>query len=168
MDLLSESLQIRKANLGENNRDAAFTLYNIALIHQKQGLLIETVHCLQKVLSIEKSVLGVDHKDVAITMFKLGETFKKHNDLERALKYFQQALEIERKVMQEDDPLTIARTLTAIGNIYLVRGETSLMMEAFNEAACIYQASNMSPSNVFVQKSMFAINLTCHMGAAAA
>ncbi len=168
MDLLSESLQIRKANLGENNRDAAFTLYNIALIHQKQGLLIETVHCLQKVLSIEKSVLGVDHKDVAITMFKLGETFKKHNDLERALKYFQQALEIERKVMQKDDPLTIARTLTAIGNIYLVRGETSLMMEAFNEAARIYQASNMSPSNVFVQKSMFAINLTCHMGAAAA
>jgi len=168
IDLLGESLRIRKANLGENNRDVAFTLYNIALVHQKQGLLLETVFCLLKVLSIEISVLGPEHKDVAITMFKLGETFERYNDPENALKYFKQALEVEQKVLQEEDPLTIARTLSAIGNIYLSQGNVVPMMEAFIEAGRIYQASDMNPSNVSVNRNMYAFHISCPLGAPAA
>jgi len=168
MELLNESLRIRRLKLGKDNRDVAFTLYNIALIHQKQGTLTEAINCLTEVLRIEKNVLGEDHKDVAITLFKLGETFKKHNDLDRALLFFQDALKVERKVMLENDPITVARTLTEIGNIHLSKGQTFPMMEAFSEAARIYQASSMSPNNVFVSKHLYSFDLSCPRGAPAA
>jgi len=168
MDILSKALRIRRSKLGNYNRDVAFTLYNIALIHQKQGSLSEAIHCFSEVLKIEKQVLGEEHKDVAITLFKLGETYKKHNHLDKALVYFKDALSVERKVMQDNDPLTMARTLTEIGNINLAQGSTVPMMEAFNEAARIYQAHSMSPSNVTVSKHLYAIDLACPRGAPAA
>ena len=168
MDLLNEALSIRLTTLGRDHRDVAFTMYNIALINQKQGSLNEAISCLSEVLRIEKKVLGNEHKDVAITLFKLGETFKRHNDLDRALFYYKDALELERKVVQENDPLTVAKTLTEIGNIYLSRGQTALMMEAFNEAARIYQSSSLSPQDVAVSTRLYAIDLVCPRGAPAA
>ena len=168
LDVLNESLNIRLTILGKDHRDVAFTLYNIALTHQKQGSLTEAISCFMEVLRVERSVLGNEHKDVAITLFKLAETYKRGNDLDRALIYYQDALKIERKVMRDNEPLTIARTLTEIGNIHLSRGQRTLMMEAFNEAARIYQSSSMSPHHVAVARRLYAIDLVCPRGAPAA
>lgn len=168
LDLLQESLHIRRAKLGPNNRDVAFTLYNIALVQLKMDSLTEAINCLTEVLRIEKNILGEDHKDVAITLFKLGETFQKHNELDSALRCFKDALNIERKVMLKSDPLTVARTLQEIGNIHLYLGNTHEMMEAFIEAARIYQESSMDLNSVMVSKHLYAIGLSCPKAAAAA
>jgi tetratricopeptide (TPR) repeat protein len=168
MDLLNEALGIRLSVLGRDHRDIAFTMYNIALIHQKQGSLAEAIKCLLEVLRIEEKVFGSEHKDVAITLFKLGETFKRQNDLERALYYYEKALKVERKLMEDNDLLTVARTLTEIGNIHLSRGQRVEMMNAFNEAARIYQCCSMSPRDVAVATNLYAIDLVCPRGAPAA
>lgn len=168
MNLFKDAYQIRKKQLGYLHRDVAFTLYHIALIHQKTGSLTEAISCLTEVLSIEQRVLGKFHKDVAITLYKLGDTFKKHNDLDRALFYFKEALDVERKVMMTVEPLTIARTLQEIGNIHLCRGNTAAMMDAFVEAARIYQESSVSPYDLIVAKHLYALDLSCPRGAPAA
>jgi tetratricopeptide (TPR) repeat protein len=168
MDLLQQSLLIRERKLGKENRDVAFTLYNIALIHQKTGLLREAISCFTEVLRIERILLGENHKDIAITLFKLGETFKKNNDSEKALSYFKEALKVERMVMLETEPLTVARTLQEIGNINLEIGNIHEMMNAFIEAARIYEKLSMNFDNLIVTNRLYALALSYPRAAPAA
>lgn len=159
LDLFNEALRIRKSILGLYHSDVAFSLYNIALIHHKQGSFAEAVEGFLEALKIEKAVLGDEHKDVAITLYKLGDTYKRNNDLDQALCYFKQALEIERLTMVTEDPLTIARTLTEIGNVHLARSEIQEAMLAFVESGRIYQSTSLSPTNVSVDGHQYAFEI---------
>ena len=70
--------------------------------------------------------------------------------------------------MAEEDPITIARTLTEIGNIHLSKGETSLMMETFVEAGRIYQSSSLGPDNVIVEGHQYPFEVVFPKTASAA
>jgi tetratricopeptide (TPR) repeat protein len=85
-----------------------------------------------------------------LTLFKLGEVYRAQGDIDKALECFNDALTIERSLLGKDDPSTIARTLTEIGNIQLEKGNTSAMMEAFNEASRTLRRAGVSTSCVSV------------------
>ena len=160
LDLFNEALRIRKSLLGKHHSDVAFSFYNIALIHHKQGSYEEAIKGFTEALEIEKHVLGENHKDVAITLYKLGDTYKRHDDLTQALNFFNQALAIERLTMAIEDPLAIARTLTEIGNILLTQSNTGEAMQAFVEAARIYQSSSLSTNSVNVHGHQYGLDAT--------
>jgi tetratricopeptide (TPR) repeat protein len=150
MQLFTESLRIRHTKLGRDHRDVSFTLYNIGLCHQLQGNYKEALECFSETLRVEKLVLKCTHRDVSLTLFKLGEVYKAQGDIDSALENFENALDMERQLNGKDDPSTIARTLTEIGNIHLEKGNTTEMMDAFNEAARVFRRAGLSVSSVTV------------------
>jgi tetratricopeptide (TPR) repeat protein len=168
MQLFDESLRIRRTKLGNNHRDVSFTLYNLGLCHQLQGSYAEAISCYSETLRVEKLVLGAAHRDVSMTMYKLGEAHKANGDMDKALSYFEGALNIERSTIGQEDPATVARTLNEIGNIYLSKGDVIPMMEAFNEAARIFQHAGLSPQSVTVSGQLYAFGISVPAAAPAA
>ncbi|KAL7486343.1 hypothetical protein ACHAW6_015561 [Cyclotella cf. meneghiniana] len=181
IELYTESLQIRQKILGKDNRDTAFVLYNIALVHQQRGDYEKSIEFYTETLRIEKIVLGERHKDVCMTLYKLGEVNKAAGKLTEALQCFQESLEIERSLLNNPfhstgrrqqqsgpDPATMARTLTEIGNIHLAQGDVVPMMDAFNEASRLYRAAGLSPQNVVVSGHLYALEISFPEAAPAA
>lgn len=149
-NLFAESFRIRRATLGSDHRDVSFSLYNIGLCHQLQGEHKDAIECFQETLRIEKLVFGGNHRDVALTHAKLGEAFKANGDLDEALRHFMDALFIEKGLGDHQDPISIAKLLNEIGNIYLARGNVEQMMKNFAEAARIFRQEGRSFSSLTV------------------
>uniref|UniRef100_A0A7R9WPL8 Kinesin light chain n=1 Tax=Craspedostauros australis TaxID=1486917 RepID=A0A7R9WPL8_9STRA len=167
--LFTESLRIRRLQLGDKHRDVSFTLYNLALCFQLQGRYDDAINCYRETLRIEKAVLGENHKDVSMTMYKLGEVYQLKEDLSEALQYFEAALEIERSTIGRDDPAVMARTLNEIGNIHMSRGEVGKMMEAFSDSARLFEKAGQSiAESIAVPDKLYAFENTCPLASAAA
>jgi|EP00956_Cyclotella_meneghiniana_P042567 tetratricopeptide (TPR) repeat protein len=163
IELFTESLQLRQKILGNDHRDTAFVMYNIALVYQQQGDYDKSIHFFTETLRTERITLGERHKDVCMTLFKLGEVNKAAGKLAEALQCFQESLEIERGLASNSSPLVrrrhhshgpdiaaMARTLTEIGNIHLTNNDVVPMMDAFNEASRLYRIAGLSPQNIVI------------------
>ena len=162
IELFTESLQLRQQILGNDHRDTAFVMYNIALVHQQRGEHEKSIEYYTETLRIEKLVLGTHNKDVCMTLFKLGEVNKAAGNSEEALRCFQESLDIERSLPTNSsdsigrrqysgpDPATMARTLCEMGNIHLAEGNVAEMMDAFNEASRLYRSAGLSPHNIVI------------------
>eukprot|EP00956_Cyclotella_meneghiniana_P025877 scaffold54885_cov24-Cyclotella_meneghiniana.AAC.1 len=54
IELFTESLQLRQKIRGNNHRDMAFVMYNIALVYQQQGEYEKSIHFFTETLRTEK------------------------------------------------------------------------------------------------------------------
>jgi tetratricopeptide (TPR) repeat protein len=141
LDVLSEVYRVRMVLKGsEMNRETAFTIYNIGLIHHHQGDAESALIYYLRAEYIETKVLGPTHHDVAITLFNIAQILYRCGDLDRSLSYYQRSLDIERESLGEAD-IACARTLLEMGNIELLRGNVHAVMYYFPQSFRIYSSN---------------------------
>mmetsp|Transcript_37605 Transcript_37605/g.55394 ORF Transcript_37605/g.55394 Transcript_37605/m.55394 type:complete len:691 (+) Transcript_37605:145-2217(+) len=148
-EYFKESLMIRKAIMGHEDYDLAFTLYNIALIQKKKKDYLKALESCWEALRVGKAVLGKDHPFLSMTFVAIGDIFQQQGNLRDALENFQEALRIGINAFGNNHVL-IANMLREIGNVHLRLGHTFEMMKAFTEASRIYRRIGLSTENIKV------------------
>ena len=141
-DVFVECLSIRKRVLGEDHRDIAIMIYNIATIYLEKGEDHTAMKLYSESLRVERRALGAKHPEISCTLQHLGQMHQEKGELEKAVEYFQEALEIERMVLStaEDSAsldatmASVCKLLNLIGNIHLMCGRVDSMMKCFEEA----------------------------------
>ena len=149
LELLTESYRIRKMLNSTENRDIAFTLYNIALIFHHQSLHDEALLYYNETARIERAALGGTHRDLSITYYNIAQIHYQRGDMELALTNFHEALKIEREHFGPNHP-TVARTLNEIGNLRLLEGNLSEMMKYYADALRIYRKAGVGEDQLIV------------------
>jgi tetratricopeptide (TPR) repeat protein len=97
-------LELQREELGEDHRDYATALSNLALLLQRQGDLAGAEPLLRQVVAIRKQALGDSHPDYATSLNNLGELLSLRGDLEAAESLLRQALGIRKEVLGESHP----------------------------------------------------------------
>lgn len=141
-DAFVECLNIRKRVLGEDHRDIAIMIYNLATIYLEKGEDHTAMKLYSESLRVERRALGAKHPEISCTLQHLGQMHQEKGELEKAVEYFQEALEIERMVLStaEDSArldatmASVCKLLNLIGNIHLMCGRVDSMMKCFEEA----------------------------------
>jgi tetratricopeptide (TPR) repeat protein len=135
LDSFAKCLRIRSKILGRDDRDVAVPLYNIATIHQEMGSDDEALRFFEEVLRIER--VGKD-EDLASTLSTLARLYDGRGDCQKALACYEEILSGLQKDLPKDEP-NVVRSLMAIANIHLRRGETAALMERATEAIRVRQ-----------------------------
>jgi len=143
LSLLDEAYRIKKKALsGEKTKDLAYILYNIAMIHHREGDMQQSLRFYRETLAVEELVLGKDHCDLSITHFNIGQIYHECNEASMAIDHFKKALEIEQKFYGNQHP-TVARTLNQIGNVELERGNIGGVMQCYVACLRIYRDAGL-------------------------
>jgi len=151
-DAFVECLNIRKNVLGEDHRDIAIMIYNLATIYLEKGEDHTAMKLYSESLRVERRALGEKHPEISCTLQHLGQMHQEKGELEIAVEYFQEALDIERTVLSNTamdvgsdggnhgntaSTASVCKLLNLIGNIHLMCGRVDEMMQCFQEA-CHY------------------------------
>lgn len=94
LGVLEEAYRIRVA-LKSDNKDMAFLLYQMGLIHHTSGSHDIALKFYLETARMEKQTLGLTHRDLSITYYNLAQIYFQRGDMDLALTNFSEALEIE-------------------------------------------------------------------------
>jgi tetratricopeptide (TPR) repeat protein len=145
LGVLTEAYHIRTSLSKTENRDIAFTLYNIA----PQGSHEQALVFYRETARVEKAALGQAHRDLSITYYNIGQIYYQRGEMELAIDSFKEALSIERKCFGGSHP-TCARTLNEIGNIELQSGNVEQVMECYAAALRICREADVSDDHLVI------------------
>ena len=95
-------MEIRKQLAGENDRDDAAKLDNLASIYRDQGDFARAEPLYKQALEIQKRVLGENHPDFAASLVLLSGLYEDQGNYARAEPLIEQALEIDEKAPGEN------------------------------------------------------------------
>jgi tetratricopeptide (TPR) repeat protein len=115
-------LDLQREELGEDHRDYATALSNLALLLQRQGDLAGAEPLLRQVVATRKRALGESHPDYATSLNNLGELLSLRDDLEAAESLLRQALAIREDVLGESHP-DYANSLNSLALLRNRRGD---------------------------------------------
>lgn len=77
MNVLVESLAIRRAVLGSDHEDVATTLNNLGRVHYMKGEFAIALTTYHEALRIRRLLLGNDHLDVGATVYNTGTLYER-------------------------------------------------------------------------------------------
>lgn len=143
---LQEALSTRVELLGLDHRDVSFSRYNVALCHQALHQNKAAIACLTEALRVERLVLGNHHKDVGMTLYKLAQIYQAEGNISSALELYDQALRVCST--SSSDPVTSAKILHTMANLYLQQNDAGSSMRCFQQAARLLVDAGLSPSSI--------------------
>ena len=94
-----EALAIRKQILGNEHRDTASTLNNLAYMLTEQGDYTAARPLVEQALDLKKKILGPEHPGTATTLDNFGGLFYVQGDYAGARPFYEQALAIFKKAL---------------------------------------------------------------------
>jgi tetratricopeptide (TPR) repeat protein len=112
---------------------------NLGTVCWSTGDMERSITCIRKVLDfrieseISKGRDPCDSLSVATSYHQLGLALTLHRDYKKALNALFEALEIQQSVLGRKS-IDVARTLDAIGKVYLLRGDADRSMHCHQEA----------------------------------
>ncbi|MGH9837206.1 MAG: CHAT domain-containing protein [Blastocatellia bacterium] len=101
---------------------------NIANVYSKLGRYEEALQIHLANLKIAES--RQNKRSQSISLFNIATLHREQEKYDQALEYYQKSLEAE----QGDDKLSIAQTLTAIGELYVIKGNHKAALESSERA----------------------------------
>ena len=84
VEVLRESLKLRRGALDPNNKDVLLNLNNLAAALGRAGYLVEAEEAFREVLSKRRAAFGDSHVETATTMMHLGVVLKNRGNFEES------------------------------------------------------------------------------------
>ncbi|NEO70577.1 MAG: tetratricopeptide repeat protein [Moorea sp. SIO3H5] len=131
-----QCLEITRSRLGEEHRDVALSLNNLALLYQVQGRYHEAEPLYVQALDMRKQLLGQDHPHVATSLNNLANLYRTQGRYHEAEPLYVQALDMRKQLLGQDHP-HVAESLNNLAYLYQAQGR-------YHEAEPLYvQALDM-------------------------
>ncbi len=138
------------------NVNVGRALYNMGLVRDMKGLLVDALYFYKKALDIYKDIYGEYHQHIAEIYGAFGNIHLKRLELEKARYYFRKDLEISRQIYG-DEHLEAAWGYENIGRVFQEEGKDSIAKEMFLKALNIrervYQQPHMEISSLLLSLS---------------
>lgn len=136
LESFCRSLEIRRAQLGENHEDIATLIFNIGTVHLEMGQDDEALSFYRHTLEIDDSSSSTDrHSSAIVTLLQIGKVLSNRGELTEALKHLYAALKVHEMTDEHlQEHATISKILHCIGDVYLLQGNISQMMDFFSGA----------------------------------
>lgn len=122
---------LRRAALGERNRDTLDSLTSIAVLERLQGKLDEAEKLYDHILDIQRAEFGEKDSSTLLTMTNLAVVYSHQQKYARSLEFNQKALAIEKSLLGPESIDTL-RTMNNIGVDYTKLGR-------YDEAERLYR-----------------------------
>jgi tetratricopeptide (TPR) repeat protein len=113
---LEKALQLRQANLGEEDADTLDAMNSLAELYQDQGRYEEVEPLLVRTLEIRRRTLGEEHVDTLGSMNSLAMLYWSQGRFDEVEPLFVGTLEIRRRTLGEED----ADTLASMNNLAML------------------------------------------------
>jgi non-specific serine/threonine protein kinase/serine/threonine-protein kinase len=124
--LFRHALEIRRASLGDKNKDTLQSIYSLAEVLTWTGSVTEAEKLCRESFEARKSVLGSEHRDTLTSMSWLAWILFIEGRYPEAEKLDRDTIEIARRVLGPRDNLT----LSALSRLGIVLGEEGKYPEA--------------------------------------
>jgi serine/threonine protein kinase/Tfp pilus assembly protein PilF len=122
---------------GQQHRDYAAQLANLARLLHKRGKLSEAAELFEKSLAIQRSLSGPKHEeDLAATLNNLAELRQDQGRISDALALYEQVLTIARRIWGAEHPHVVA-TLNNLADLHRSEGRAAEAEPLFREALAI-------------------------------
>jgi serine/threonine protein kinase len=102
--LLAESLAMRRRLLGDNDKDVAVTLVELARVLKNRGRLAEAEAPIREALAIRQRIFGDEHRETATSKNELGRWLLERGDLAGAEQMFRENLATSERVLGAEHP----------------------------------------------------------------
>jgi CHAT domain-containing protein/Tfp pilus assembly protein PilF len=116
-----EALQVALRLYGENHKDTATIINNLAMNLADTGRFDQAEADYQRSLRIRRKVLGAEHLETASSLSNLGNLYATWGKYGPAETHYEQALRIREKALPKDHP-AIADTLLNLAAVGMIQG----------------------------------------------
>ncbi|MFL5587291.1 MAG: CHAT domain-containing protein [Ktedonobacteraceae bacterium] len=134
--LLQQTLDIRRAALGEQHPEVAISLNNLALLYKLVGNYTQGESLYQQALKTWRMALGEEHPHVADALDNLATLYTAMGNYAQAEPLLWQALAIRRKTLGKEHP-DVALSLNNLANLYVATDRTVEALTIKEEATAI-------------------------------
>ncbi len=150
--LYQQALEIYRLRFsqGENKRDYAIVLNNLALLHEVRGYYDMAEPLFLQARDVVQELSGVDHPDFAAVVGNLGELYRLMSRYDEAENLFRLALDIIRSSQEENNP-ALPSKLNNLGLLYKTIGDYDAALPLFTEATDILRALHRANHPDFAQ-----------------
>lgn len=125
--------EIRRQILGENHRDYATSLNQLALAYRVLGEYPKAQDLLEQACKLRKRLLGEDHPAYANSLYNLATLYEHLGNYAKAQPLLERYLGIIERLLTKHDP-RYAITLSNLAVLYQAIGEYSKALPLFEEA----------------------------------
>lgn len=132
-------------------------LRNLAIVQQMGDHSNDAIVTLQRARPLLERAVGPDHADVGTLLFTLGSIQKDNDKLDAAVANYKRVVEIWTKTLGADS-LQLARPLTALGEIELLRHQPARAMPLLERALVLREraGANVPPKHLAHTKELLA------------
>jgi serine/threonine-protein kinase len=132
------SYELRVAQYGEGDGDAAVLLQNIGAMHARAGRYRDATEAYEKALPVLRKQFGERDPHIAAVLGNLAVAYKNLGDYTRALEFARRGLDVDTSVSGPDHPDAGIAWYNLAG-VTDTLGETPLALEQVNRAIAIFE-----------------------------
>jgi CHAT domain-containing protein/Tfp pilus assembly protein PilF len=122
LPLAERALEIRERLLGNEHRDVAAAITNLAGVYSGRGEYVKAESLVRRALEIREKALGKDHPDTAQSINNLAALYSFQGKYADAEPLYKRALDIREKALGKDHPDT-AQSLNNLALGYVSQGK---------------------------------------------
>jgi tetratricopeptide (TPR) repeat protein/CHAT domain-containing protein len=132
------ALAIRTKLLGENHRDTATSMNELAETYRMAGDLAQAIRLHEQALAVRKAVVGEKHPDTAFSLNNCAMSYYSQGDYARAVPLYEQALAIIRQAQGEKN-VNAALIINNLAELYRTRGDYARARPLYEQALAIHK-----------------------------
>ncbi len=129
----TQSLDINRRILGEQNPSTAVSLTNLAEIYRSMGQYANAESLYRQAIEIRKAAFGEKHPETTTSVYNLAMLFQSKRDYARAEPLFQQACEAWKQTLGESHPAFVTG-LNGLAEFYHLTGNYAKAEPLFLQA----------------------------------
>jgi tetratricopeptide (TPR) repeat protein/predicted Ser/Thr protein kinase len=131
--LLEDALTLRRQALGNDHRDVAASLNNLANVRFDKGDYAGSEPLYREALAMRRKFLGNEHPDVAKSLNNLANVLTEKGDYAGAEALYREALAMKRKLLGNEHP-DVAKSLNNLANVLDQKGDYAGAEALYREA----------------------------------
>ncbi len=135
---MQRQLEIRRRYLGDEHRDVAESLNNLAMDLEAQGDYAGAEPLFREALAMSRKLLGDEHPDVAISLNNLALNLHAQGDYAGAEPLFREALAMHRELLGDEHP-DVATCLSNLAYLLKAQGDYAGAEPLYREALAMYR-----------------------------
>ena len=116
-----QCLEITRSRLGEEHRDVALSINNLAYLYQAQGRYHEAEPLFVQALDMRKQLLAQDHPHVATSLNNLANLYRTQGRYHEAEPLYVQALDMRKQLLGQEHP-DVATSRANLAYLYQAQG----------------------------------------------
>lgn len=133
IDALQKAYDIRKALVGDKNREVLRLKQSLGTAYYKAGKNQEAEKMLTEILKIQEETVGDNNFDIALTQNDLALVYLANKDYQKAGKLFEKSYKLKKAVLGRHNQFTIT-SLFNLACTHLLTGQKDKAFELFQQS----------------------------------